>query len=373
VNTGIERRRFLAAAGAALAAGCSRGGTASYSGHVFVANSEGKAIAVVDLAAFAAVRHIAIDEAPRLVITHPAQPFVYAAAGDRLVQIATDRLEVVKSVKLAAPAMELAFSLAGDKLYALTSGAHAMVRLDAATLGGAITTSLPSEPGRFTFTRDGKWAAASLPRKGAVALMNLETGKLAATGELGGEPWTVRFRSDGRLLVAGDRTGRAAVMVDLSGPPRVAVRVPLGLEPAQLREKSDGGQMFFTGAGMDAVVTLYPYKTQVGSTTLAGRTPGVMALSDQPEYLFVANPATSTVTILNVATQSVIAAVDVGREPVHISVTPDGEYALVLNRASGDMSVLHIPTLAERRNKAAALLTQVPVGSGPVSAAVRLS
>jgi YVTN family beta-propeller protein len=146
----------------------------------------------------------------------------------------------------------------------------------------------------------------------------------------------------------------------------------LGLAPAQLREKFDGGQMFFTGPGMDAVVTLYPYKTEVGSTTLAGHAPGVMALTAQPDYLFVANPLDSRVTILNVATQSVVAAVDVGREPSHISVTPDGEYALVLNRASGDMSVLRIPLLANRRGKAAALLTQFPVGSGPVSAAIRL-
>lgn len=367
----INRREFITAASASLVA-CERGARVSYGGQVFVANFNGRAIAVVDLKAFAAVRHIPVEEAPRLVITHPALSFVYAAAGDRLVQIAADKLEVVKSIKLAAPATELAFSLEGDQIYALMPGAKAMVRLEAATLSQARASSLPAEPGRFAFTTDGKWAAATLPTKGAVALVDLNAGKVQATAVTGGEPWTVRFRSDGRALVTGDRVGRTAVVVDLNAAPRVAVRVPLGLEPMQLRENADGGQMFFTGPGLDAVVTLFPYQTEVGSTTLAGRAPGVMAISGQPEYLFVANPEASRVTILNVATQSVIAVVDVGREPSHISVTPDGEYALVLNRASGDMSVLRVQVLASRRSKSAALLTQIPVGSGPVSAAIRL-
>jgi YVTN family beta-propeller protein len=369
VARGLHRRAFLGTL--ASAAACSRR-KVSYSGHVFVANYDGSAVAVVDLAAFAVVRHIALDDPPRLMIAHPAQPFVYAAAGDDLVQIDPVRLEVVKKLRLSAPATELAFSPNGDKIYTLTPAARGIVRLNAADLGGLTRITLASEPGRFAFTSDGNEAAATLPSKGAIALIDLAQHRVDATASTGGQPWTVRFRSDGRLLVAGDRSSRTAIMVDLAAPPQVAVRVPLGLDPLQLRENADGGQMFFAGPGSDSVVTLYPYRTEVGSTTLAGRAPGAIALSRQPEYLFVANPPTSTVTILNVATQRVMGVVDVGREPVHVSVTPDGEYALVLNRASGDMSVLHIPTLAGRRNKAAALFTQIPVGSGPVSAAVRL-
>jgi YVTN family beta-propeller protein len=118
-------------------------------------------------------------------------------------------------------------------------------------------------------------------------------------------------------------------------------------------------------------VTVYPYQTEVGSTMLAGRAPGMMAASLFPSYLFVANPVSNTVTILNVATQKVMGAVQVGREPGFLTVTPNQEYALALNRISGDMSVLHIPSLSARRTKAASLFTQVPVGSEPVAAVVR--
>ena len=97
----------------------------------------------------------------------------------------------------------------------------------------------------------------------------------------------------------------------------------------------------------------------------------MMAASVIPSYLFVANPSSNTVTILNVATQKVMGAVQVGREPGFLAITPNQEYALALNRISGDMSVLHIPTLSARRTKAASLFTQVPVGSEPVAAVVR--
>jgi DNA-binding beta-propeller fold protein YncE len=69
----------------------------------------------------------------------------------------------------------------------------------------------------------------------------------------------------------------------------------------------------------------------------------------------------------------VIAIVPVGSDPGFIRVTPDDQYALILNRKSGDVAILSVPAITQKRNryKTAALLTVIPVGSRPVSAAVR--
>jgi YVTN family beta-propeller protein len=205
---------------------------------------------------------------------------------------------------------------------------------------------------------------------GKFALVNRAQGKLTHTVDLGGDLGAIRFRKDARWAMAADRKDRGLVFFDMSAS-RVGVRVPLHLRPDQFCFKPDGGQLFVTGDGLDAVVTVYPYQTEVGSTMLAGRAPGMMAASLFPSYLFVANPISNTVTILNVATQKVMGAVQVGREPAFLAITPNQEYALALNRQSGDMSVLHIPSLSARRTKAASLFTQVPVGSEPVAAVVR--
>jgi DNA-binding beta-propeller fold protein YncE len=61
--------------------------------------------------------------------------------------------------------------------------------------------------------------------------------------------------------------------------------------------------------------------------------------------------------------------VETGSDPGYVAITPAEEYALVLNRKSGDVAVLDLRRI--RRNKSAGLLTVIPVGSRPVSAAVR--
>ena len=71
--------------------------------------------------------------------------------------------------------------------------------------------------------------------------------------------------------------------------------------------------------------------------------------------------------------QSLIAVLPVGSDPGYIRVTPDDQYALVLNRKSGDVAVLSVPRIAQNniRSSPVGLLTVIPVGSRPVSAAVR--
>jgi len=142
------------------------------------------------------------------------------------------------------------------------------------------------------------------------------------------------------------------------------------MRPDNLCFNNDGGQLFITGEGMDAVVIVFPYHTpEVFQTVLAGHAPGAMAASES--FLFVVSPQSGDVSILNIATSRVIAVVSVGSDPGFVAITPDDQYALVLNRKSGDVAVLRVGAIQPNRYKSAALLTVIPVGSRPVSATVR--
>ena len=128
------------------------------------------------------------------------------------------------------------------------------------------------------------------------------------------------------------------------------------------------------GAGADAIAVVYPYRTEVAETILAGHQPAAMASATTKDYdfLFVAN-STGDVTIVNLESRKMAAVIAVGKDPGYVVVTPDQAYALVLNRGSGDMAVIRMKSLIKKRSRSAPkpLFTMVPVGSRPVSAAVR--
>jgi len=147
--------------------------------------------------------------------------------------------------------------------------------------------------------------------------------------------------------------------------------LPLALRPDQLCPSVEGGQLFITGEGRDAVVIVYPYRTEIALTSLSGRQPGRMACSEIPRYLFVSSPAAGSVTVFDIDTQKVVAVIGVGVEPGAIVITPDQQYALVLNQGSGDIAAIRIASIKPGRARRAPLFTMIPVGGRPVAALVR--
>ncbi len=174
------------------------------------------------------------------------------------------------------------------------------------------------------------------------------------------------------LLVA-DVSGRMLLALQVPSG-RLITKLPLAVRPDNFCFSEDGGQLFVTGEGLDAVVIVYPYYTpEVGETVLAGRSPGAMASAG--DLLFIADTKSGDVSILNIDSHKVIGVAPVGSDPGYITVTPDNQYALVLNEGSGDMAVLWIPAVRpsnplRRRARNAPLFNMIPVGSKPVAAAI---
>jgi YVTN family beta-propeller protein len=200
---------------------------------------------------------------------------------------------------------------------------------------------------------------------------------LRTTGEIG----LVRFQplhdaaraqSDSRQLIAANVSQRMLSIFDVPRR-RLIVNLPLAVRPDHLCFNADGGQVFVTGEGMDAVVVVYPYYTpQIGQTVLAGPGPGAMAASASPGYLFVANPKSADVSILDIETSKVLAVTPVGTQAlVHCdharrSVRAGAEPGL--GRYGGDSHQKR--ESARLIGKRARYFMLIPVGSKPVSAAI---
>ena len=361
------RREFLFGSAALL--GCGKRRASGFSGYAFIANQESRSVAAVDLTAFAMIRQIPLEAGPTAVIAHPKQPLVYVLTPEIGVvyEISALRLAVTRKSRLGAPAISMRMAPDGPALWALCREPRSLVRLSLDQMQPTARIRLPAIPDDFDVW-DSRLAAVSFPHDRSIGLADL--------GNLGieristrAEPHLVRFRSDGKQILLGNRGTRTVTILDVQTR-RSVVHFPVPLEPANFCFKADGGQLFVTGPGMDAVVVIFPYSTEVSETVLAGRAPDAMAALSSPEYLFVANPESANVTVLDIDSRRVVAVVTAGEEPRHIAFTPDNQYALVLNRKSGDIAVIRIASLSGRRTRAAPLFTMIPVGSRPVSAAM---
>ncbi len=375
----LSRRSFVATAataGALSLAACRRK-PSGYSGFAFVANQEGQAIAAVDLESFTVARHIRLDGKPSQVLASLFASRVYALTPESgtIHEILPDTLALSRRIRVAQSAISMRLARGGAALAVLCREPRRIALLSLPALRVVSETPLSAEPRDFDLDKDALFAGVSYASEQAIGILRLAdarpTPPIRAQGEIG----AVRFRGDGQVLIAADLTRRMLSLYDVAARAAM-VDLPLAVRPDRLCFKPDGGELFITGEGGDAVVVAAPYYTpEVSMTMLAGRSPGAMAACADPAYLFVANPKSGDVSILDIDSRKVVAITPAGTNPNYIEITPDGNYALVLNETSGDMAVIRtasiVRAVSERwRSRRGALFMMVPVGSKPVSAAV---
>jgi YVTN family beta-propeller protein len=365
----MDRRAFLLAI---PTLGCRRLPSVGFD--VFVANQDGRSVAAVDLTTFRVRREVGIDGNPTAIISHGQRSAIYVLTPQTgtVHELDPVSLSVRRKSRVAASAISMRLAADGKSLWILSSEAPALVQLDLAGFGAGARIKLPAIPEDFDLTPE--YAAISFPSEGSFAIAALASARVEHMESLGRKARIVRFHADGRQVICGNGSDRSVSVFNMAKA-RVVAHLPVAVEPENFCFKADnGGELYVTGAGMDAVVVIYPYQSYVSETRLVGRSPGAMEVSSSPDYLFVANTESGSVSVMDIITGKVRAVVAVGAQPRHVAVTPDNRYAVVLNSRSGDMAVILIEAIlnpARRKYAPSPLFTMIPVGATPVCAAIR--
>jgi YVTN family beta-propeller protein len=380
----LSRRALLLSPLAALSCGPPK--AAGFLGYCFVANQQGRSVSVVDLYRhFRTVKRIPLGAAPSAVLRHPSQQKVLVLTPDAgtVVEIDAASLSVSRRARMGNQAVAMQLAPRGDALWVLYRDPAALVELPLESFRPARRIRLNAPPEAFDLTGPEsleRRAAVISPRDRSIAIASLDRAQIERVIPAGAEPALVRFRKDGKQVITGNAIERSLGIFDTESG-KTVVRLPLPLAPRHFAVDSTGGQLFVSGDGMDAVAIVFPYTTEIWQTVLAGRAPGAMMTVETPgSHLLVANPETNSLTVLDLNTQKLVAVVQVGQEPCQILMTPakdaNQQYILVVNRQSGDLAVirnysLNSPLLGSKPwLKSAPLFTMIPVGEGPVSAAV---
>jgi DNA-binding beta-propeller fold protein YncE len=371
----FSRRRLLIAAAAGAGSACAPAKAVGYRGYCLVTNRSGRNIGVVDLLRFRLRRQIPLDAEPSEIVAHPSAPkaFVLSPETGTVWEIDTERLAVSRRARIANRALNMSLEPGGKALWVLSREPAELVELDSDSFTPRRRVRLPWAPNGFTLGTTNLAAIASYANR-SIAIVSLDRGAIDRVIDAKDEPSILHFRKDGAQLIAGSHPDRALTIIDAASG-KTVVRLPVGIAPRNFCPDNTGGQLYVTGDGMDAVVVIYPYETEVGQTILAGHAPGAMAVTqgDSP-LLLVANPENDRITALDATNtgKSLVTVVDVGQEPHRIVITPDNEYALALNRRSGDLSVIRRVSLSNGRpfRRPTPVFTMVPVGEEPVAAVV---
>ena len=372
----LSRRSLLLAAAVAA---CGSPKARGYRGYCFVANQDSRSVAAIDLTNFRLRRQIPLDDAPAAIVAHPSQPkaYVLAPGAGMVYEIDAVKVAVSRRTPAGGRAMSMAVAAGNDALWILYRDPAELVELPFDALRPRRRIRLASPPDGFDISSANYAAIASYPAR-TITVASLERAAIERVIAARDEPSLLRFQQDGAQIIAGSHPNRAITIFNTASG-KTVVRLPLAIAPRNFCPDSTGGQLYVTGDGKDAVVIVYPYETEIGQTILAGHAPGAMAVTqDASPLLLVANPDSDRITALDVNTmgKSLIAVVDVGQEPRSIVMTPDNQYALVLNRKSGDVAVIRTYSLnqsgpyKEPLKKPMPVFTMIPVGDGPVAAAV---
>ena len=114
---------------------------------------------------------------------------------------------------------------------------------------------------------------------------------------------------------------------------------------------------YITNSGANTVSVVNTATNTVIATVPVGSGPSGVAVSPDGTTAYVASGDGNTVSVINTAMNAVIATITVGSGPFGLAVTPDGSRVYVAD--SGDSSVSVVNTATNT------VIATIPVGSGP--------
>ncbi len=227
----------------------------------------------------------------------------------------------------AAPSTNLRRALADQTAPAVTGPAHAAPR------------TRPPSPPRLT---------RSARRRRLVIGTLLVTSLVITFG--GAAIWHVIANRHMLRTAAFPRPGASAVRLSASLPaPVVRGTIRVGNGPRGAAVSPDGRRLYIADNADNTVSVIDTATNRVIATTPLSAPPQYVAIAPNGRRAYVttyndADGTGSAVHVMNTATNTVVATIPVGINPYAAAVTPDGQHLYVPNHGSQDLSVINTRT-----------------------------
>ena len=203
------------------------------------------------------------------------------------------------------------FTPDGAEVWTSQMSSGAILRLDAVTLEERGRIQVGSGPAEVTFAKDGTRAFVANGGDGSVSVIDVSTKQVVATLPVGATPVGAWPGDDGRMYV--DNEAGMSISVIEPSSSSVVRTIDLGFMPAIARTAPDS-KLWVTDVDTGRVV-VYGDAAQAEASTSVGAGAHAIAFSPDRTKAYVTNQSAGTVSVMDVATRTVMKTITVGGKP----------------------------------------------------------
>jgi YVTN family beta-propeller protein len=301
--------------------------------------------------------------------------YVGNSRGDDIDVIDMASLKVTGVIKAAERVHGVCVQADGKRLFATVESDHTLRIIDTATQQTIGTVKVPGRPNQCAATPDGKYVAVPIRDGDSVDIVDVAQQKIVKVLPIN-EPHNALNTGSNRYIYVSSMGAHEIDVIDLEKMD-YAAHIPAGGRPRPYAVSSDGNTMYVAVADLHGFVIVdIPEKKVLERVEIPAQhatlrqleyeTPDTLthglALTPNGSELWVSSLLDDSMYIYDVKAKKVTGRVSTGAGPNWIVFTPDGKYACISNTDTDDVSIIDVKARRE--------VSRVKVGKVPKRLAV---
>lgn len=177
----------------------------------------------------------------------------------------------------------------------------------------------------------------------SLTLLDVPAARVVKTIDLGEHrrPHGLVFLDERRALITVE-ANKAVIEVDVEAG-KVTRSIPTGQEVSHMVVATpDGSRAFVANIGSGSMTALDLKAGKALGNVQTGKGAEGIDITPDGKQVWVTNREADTVTVVDAASLKIVGSVESAKFPIRAKATPDGKHVLVSNAQSGDLSVLSV-------------------------------
>jgi YVTN family beta-propeller protein len=284
---------------------------------VYVPNSIGNTISVIDPATFKVIDTYSVGIEPQHVTPSRDMRWLYVDQGNtgNLTVIDPRTGKIARIIPNVTDPYNLYFTPDGTKAVVVAEDNKRLDFRDPVTFTLLKSVTVPW-PGvdHLDFTADGRYLLASTEYSGMVVKVDTVTMKMVSHLYVGGKPIDVRLSPDGTVFFVANQGLSGVSVVDPVHMKQIKF-IRTGLGAHGFAVSRDAKLFYLSNRIAGTISVLDPFKRRVVKTWKVGGSPDMMQVSPDGSQLWFSNRFDGYVTVLNTKTGAIIAKIRTGASP----------------------------------------------------------